>query len=127
MTEEHAILVVEDDDDVREITIELLESLGYAALPARHGKEALDQLHAGLRPCVILLDLMMPVMDGWTFCEELQKDEALAVIPVVVASAASDQQPRNACLHAVGYFTKPIDLNELLAAVRRHCLPSAPA
>lgn len=81
MAEECSVLVVEDDDDVRDMMVELLEAGGYTALIARHGEEALAQLRAGQRPCIILLDLMMPVMDGWTFCDEVQKDPALAGIP----------------------------------------------
>jgi CheY-like chemotaxis protein len=85
------------------------------------GAEALAQLRAGSRPCVILLDLMMPVMDGWTFCEEREKDPSLAEIPVLVLSAVGRADPRSARLRAVEHFTKPLDVGRLLAAVERHC------
>ncbi len=72
------ILVVEDDKDLRDSLCEALELEGYAAVSAENGQAALRHLATGAQPCMILLDLMMPVMDGWTFRQELLKDAACA-------------------------------------------------
>ena len=83
-----AVLLVEDDIDVREAVADTLDEAGYRVSPARNGQEALDMLRSGaVQPRVILLDLMMPVMDGWQFREEQLRDPALASIPVVALSA----------------------------------------
>lgn len=122
MTEErHPVLVVEDEPDIRDLMVAVLESEGYAVRAAAHGAEALAQLQAGSPPCVILLDLMMPVMDGWTFCREKEKFPELAAIPVVVVSAVSKHDPRNPCAGAVAHLAKPIEIGALLAAIERLC------
>jgi CheY-like chemotaxis protein len=118
---QHPVLIVEDDADIREAMIELLEATGYAVSAAGDGAQALAQLKAGSRPCIILLDLMMPVMDGWSFCEETGKDPALAGIPILVVSAVRQQDPRNASLRAVDQLSKPVNFAKLLAAVEHHC------
>lgn len=115
------VLVVEDDADIRDAVVEILEQEGYAAAGVTDGAQALAKLHAGYRPCLILLDLMMPVMDGWTFCAEREKDPALASIPVAVLSAVSRQDPRNASVHAVEHLAKPLKIDKLLALVQRFC------
>jgi CheY-like chemotaxis protein len=125
MTAEHPVLVVEDEPDIRDLMVAILESEGYAVRAAADGAEALAQLQLGSPPCVILLDLMMPVMDGWTFCREMQKIPELAGIPVVVVSAVSKQDPRNPCAGAVEHIPKPIEIGALLAAVERLCSASA--
>jgi CheY-like chemotaxis protein len=117
----HPVLVVEDDEDIRETMIEVLESRGYSVRAASHGGEALAQLQNGGAPCIILLDLMMPVMDGWAFCREKDKDPALASIPLVVVSAVSRQDPRNTCIQAVEHIPKPLDVGKLLATLERYC------
>jgi CheY-like chemotaxis protein len=117
----HPVLVVEDDEDIRDAMIGILESKGYTVSAATHGAEALAQLQAGRTPCIILLDLMMPVMDGWTFCAEREKDPALVAIPVVVVSAVSRLDPRTAALRAVDHVAKPVDVSKLLATVERYC------
>lgn len=120
-TELHPVLVVEDDEDIREAMVGILEAQGYTVSAAHHGAEALAQLQTGHVPCLILLDLMMPVMDGWTFCEEREKDPALAAIPVVVVSAVSRLDPRTASLRAVAHVPKPLDVSKLLATVELYC------
>lgn len=117
----HPILVVEDDADIRDAMVGILESAGYAVWAASHGADALAQLQAGNKPCVILLDLMMPVMDGWTFGEEKDKDPSLAEIPVVVVSAVSRNDPRNSRMRAVEHLLKPLNIDKLLATVERFC------
>jgi CheY-like chemotaxis protein len=118
----HRVLVVEDDIDIRDAIIGILETEGYDACGVGHGAHALATLRsAPVKPCLILLDLMMPVMDGWTFCIEKQKDPSLAPIPVVVVSAIARHDPRNADVRAVGHLSKPLDVAKLLATVERHC------
>lgn len=120
-TGSHRVLVVEDEDDIRDLMVAILEGEGYAVGAAAHGADALAQLRSGDTPCIILLDLMMPVMDGWAFCEEREKDPALAAIPVVTVSAVPRQDPRNSGVRAVAHLRKPLDIPTLLAAVERHC------
>jgi len=118
---QHPILVVEDEPDIRELMVAILEGEGYYVSTASNGAQALTHLQTGPRPCIILLDLMMPVMDGWTFCQEKGKDPALEAIPVVVVSAVARQDPRNACVQAVDHLLKPVDIGSLLATVQRFC------
>jgi CheY-like chemotaxis protein len=117
----HPVLVVEDDQDIREVMVEILESAGYAVPSARHGAEALAYLKSGRKPCIIVLDLMMPVMDGWTFSEEMQKDPELAAIPILVVSAVGRQDPRNAKMNAVEHLSKPLNIEKLIATLQLHC------
>jgi CheY-like chemotaxis protein len=118
---DHTVLVVEDDEDVREAMVGILESKGYTVCSARHGADALAQLRGGVTPCVILLDLMMPVMDGWAFHDETQKDPAFAGIPTVILSAVPPRDARNDSVRAVEHIPKPVDVARLIAAVERHC------
>jgi len=112
------VLVVEDEPDTLEAVAELLEGENVAVLRARHGLEALDLLEKGARPSLILLDLRMPVMDGWEFCRRLGADSRLAEIPVaiVTASASVDAPLR---LRDAGFFVKPVNYVRLLALVER--------
>jgi CheY-like chemotaxis protein len=116
-----SVLVVEDDPELLHSLSEVLESEGYSVACARHGLEALGRLRGGSRPSVILLDLMMPIMNGWQFRYEQRQDSDLSKIPVVVVSAKSDSQQHAAWLEADGYISKPIDLNVLLGTLRRYC------
>src|SRR5204863_7477007 len=85
--EKHKILVVDDDADIREVLREVLTESGRHVLTAANGLEALQILRAGSSPCMVLLDLMMPVMDGYNFLVHQQNDPALAQIPIAVISA----------------------------------------
>lgn len=123
MQEMHkGVLVVEDDNVIRESLREVLTEEGYTVATAQHGKEALTRL-TELRPKVILLDLMMPVMDGWQVLEALQQDAALASIPVVVVSASREPRPLSG---ATAILRKPINLPALLEQVERHCQAAEP-
>ncbi len=119
------VLVVEDEPDMRQLMVGLLRGDGYEAVGAAGGREALRLLQEGaVRPCLILLDLMMPDMDGWEFRAEIEGDAQLASIPFVVVSGyvqALARQPPG----AVAQLEKPIDLDELLALVARHCANGA--
>jgi two-component system response regulator MprA len=100
---------------------EVLESEGYRVTGARNGLEALGRLRGGARPSVILLDLMMPIMNGWQFRYEQRQDSDLSKIPVIVVSAKSDSQQHALWLEADGYISKPIDLNVLLDTLSHYC------
>jgi CheY-like chemotaxis protein len=113
------ILVVEDDRDLRELLCEALRFEGYNVVCVEHGAAALRHLQAGARPCMILLDLMMPVMDGWTFRSEMLKDATLADIPVVVMTAAGQARARTVVANAV--LHKPLEMNTIVDLVQAHC------
>jgi CheY-like chemotaxis protein len=120
------IFVVEDDRDILETVVCILEGEGYGAAGATDGREALDWLRAAVRPpCMILLDLMMPVLNGWQFRAEQLSDPRLSPIPVVVLSAAADLRQEAATLGAAGYLTKPFDFDQLLELAHRHCRQAA--
>jgi CheY-like chemotaxis protein len=114
----HTILVVDDDAEIRESIADLLQDEGYEVAVAANGREALDQIRAGLRPRVVVLDLMMPVMDGWQFLDERARDAALKAVPVVVVSATPETlQPPETC----AFIRKPMRLELLLEVVGREC------
>jgi CheY-like chemotaxis protein len=112
-----SILVVEDDDDIRFGLTYALEDEGYQVTEARNGKEALDQLRAGTRPDIIILDIMMEVMDGKTFLKIVRRDhpDDLAKIPVVIATAGRGQPHELPA--AAALLRKPFDLDALLRVV----------
>ena len=118
MNEQQTIMVVEDDADIAEAVATTLEDDGYAVIVATNGQEALDKLRDGaLRPRLILLDLMMPVMDGWQFRAAQTADPGLAQIPVILLSAHVDVRAAANQIAAVGWLKKPVDLGELLTAI----------
>ena len=120
-------MIVDDDPNVVEGLVEVLESEGYEVQSAANGKAALDQLRGGLRPCVILLDLMMPVMDGWDFRHAQMGDDDLKTIPVAILSAAGfSANTVRAQFGGVEYVTKPFEVTSFVATVRRLCR-NAPA
>jgi CheY-like chemotaxis protein len=114
-------LVVEDDVDLRTSLCEILEQEGYATIQAQNGREALTQLRSAVRPCCILLDLMMPVMTGPQFRAEQITDPVLAKIPVVVFSALEDGQQRNLIADAAAYVKKPVEIEALLRTIAAVC------
>ena len=114
------VLIVEDDVDLREMMAQLLTLEGFAAATAANGREALDYLKESHdKPHVILLDLMMPVMDGWEFRRKQQADPAFADVPVSVLSALD--QSRAADVQAEAFLKKPLDFDRLLQLVRQYC------
>lgn len=113
------ILVVEDDRSLREILCDALELEGYDVVCVEHGEAALRYLESGARPCVILLDLMMPVMDGWTFRREISKNDELADIPVVVMTAAG--HARAAAIESAAILHKPLEIDTVIEVVQEHC------
>lgn len=119
--EKRDVLVVEDDADIRDTISQILEFEGYAVATARNGAEALAQMRRGRRPAVILLDLMMPGMNGWEFRSAQLVDPALADIPVVVLSGDRTVAAEAGDMKAAGFLTKPVELSMLLDTVRRFC------
>ena len=118
------VLVVDDDRDIRESLVEALEDVGYACDSADNGSNALQLLRAANElPHVILLDLMMPVMDGETFLEERLNDPRVAKIPVVVLSAYRDITNPAPEKNVVCAMKKPVPLNELTRIVQKVCAP----
>jgi CheY-like chemotaxis protein len=116
------VLVVDDDRDIRDVLTDALEAEGYRVITAGDGQEALDWLRSGAaRPCVMLLDLMMPRMDGIQLRTELLNDPELARIPVVVLSADPSAIVAAKSLSFAGSLRKPVPLEALLAAVHAHC------
>src|SRR5215471_1892152 len=111
------LLLVEDDSELRNSLSELLETDGYEVLQASNGSEALDYLKTAPAPDLILLDLMMPVKDGWQFRIEQKRDPAISSIPVVALSA--DDTPKAAAIDAAAYLKKPFQYSALLDAIRR--------
>ena len=116
---ERSILIVEDDLDVREALTQVLEFEGYSVDGATNGQEALDRLRAGNLPSLILLDLMMPVMDGLQFRAAQMRDPSLAGIPVIVISADGKVDQKVASLGVAGYMKKPLDVDSLLELIAR--------
>lgn len=116
------VLVVDDNYDIRVALTDILEDDGYAVLQAENGLEALDQLRKGpLRPCLILLDLMMPKMDGRGFLRVQSNDPAISDIPVVIVSANIRSGEAANQLGVAGLLPKPFNALDLLGMVARLC------
>lgn len=116
------VLIVDDDRDIREMLVQTLEDEGYPVFSAADGAEALALLTSdGGAPCLILLDLMMPGMNGWEFRAAQLLAPHLAAIPVVVLSARTDVAAAAGEMEGVAYIAKPIDFDLLLDTVARHC------
>lgn len=119
------VLVVEDQELLREMLVQLLTMGGYRAVGVPHGQAALNHLRstASERPCLILLDLMMPVMDGWEFRRAQLADAGLAGIPVVVLTGLGESQANVSSLRIERVVTKPPRMDHLLSLVRTYCGP----
>jgi CheY-like chemotaxis protein len=113
------VLVVEDDFGTREALADLLQDRGYSVISVADGREALNYLRDASAPGIIILDLMMPVMDGWEFLEHQSHDPALLDIPVIVVSATPPRHP----LRAKAVLQKPIQFESLVEMLERF-LPS---
>jgi CheY-like chemotaxis protein len=120
------ILLIDDDFSTGELTSILLAADGYRVAVARNGAEALERLHDGEPPDLILLDLNMPVMDGCTFCRQL-RDGGLARVPVVVLSGLPDAADQAAVVGAAACLAKPVDNITLLTTLRQCCAGAAGA
>jgi CheY-like chemotaxis protein len=110
------VLLIDDDEDVREVVAMVLEDVGLRVVMASNGREGLDRLRTGPRPDVILLDLMMPVMDGYRFRAEQVQDAALATIPTLIFTAGGIG-PRVEALGAAALIRKPVDFKTLVKVI----------
>ena len=120
----HRILVVDDEDTIREALVDILKRRGYAAVGASNGRDGLLKLHAAREPfSLILLDLTMPVLDGRGFRLQQLREPAVSGIPVVVVSAYRDVAVQAADLEAAAYLSKPLNVPALLEIVRKKLAP----
>ena len=119
-----SLLIIEDEPDIRSVLQQTLEFEGYEAFTAANGQEGLELLAKIPRPCLILLDMMMPIMSGWEFLEKYSSDDVLATIPVVIVSAAGEKAKSSA---AKDFIRKPVELDRLLQVVREYCTPAPKA
>jgi CheY-like chemotaxis protein len=117
----HTVLIVEDEEDLREMMRDALELNGYAVVTAAEGQTALERV-AGVELCLVLLDLVMPGMNGWDFYEQMRRRPELASVPVIVHSSS----PSSAPLGVTRVLRKPVMLDSLLSVVREFCA-QAPA
>jgi CheY-like chemotaxis protein len=118
------VVIIEDDQAIRETLGMYLEGEGYEVAYAADGKEGLELLKNISKPGLILLDLLMPVMDGWQFLEQLARDSTLASIPVAIVTAYADRA------HGIKgrvILKKPVDLEALSTLVKKYCDPSEAA
>jgi DNA-binding response OmpR family regulator len=112
------VLIVDDEEEIRESLREVLEDEGYRVATAADGADALRCLEDQL-PCVVILDLMLPVLDGNAVYERMQRHEALSRVPVIVSTSDPSRAPSGVLI-----MKKPINLDRLLGAVRQHCQES---
>jgi CheY-like chemotaxis protein len=116
------VLIVEDDDDIRADLTSILRLKGFAVEEAANGRDALTRLRDGVPPCLVVLDLMMPVMNGWELRGAMREDPVLAPIPVVVVSGVGrigDDDFKS--LDPAAVLVKPFELAKLLELVARYC------
>jgi len=119
---QHSVLIVDDEPDIRDSLTAVLEAEGYTVMEAEHGEEALRRLRASPDAiCIILLDLYMPTMNGWTFRNQQLSDPSLASIPVIVITADAAAARKARQLGVIGAMTKPLDLDQLLQLIAAHC------
>jgi len=114
------ILVVEDDMDASQVVCDVLGDHGFMVRTATDGREAFEALQHGLRPALVLLDMMLPRMDGWQLMAAIKRDPELASLPVVLFSAHADVARAAEELGAAGYIEKPLGVDALLSAIVRH-------
>ena len=117
------ILIVDDDEDVRDAVADVLVDEGYGVTGVSSGREALQHLQDHMLPSLILLDMMMPEMDGWLLRQELKKSPELASIPIVILSGHGDVRDAALALGAVDYLRKPLRIDSLLEIAERYCCP----
>jgi len=119
------VMVIEDDDDIRDDLAFLIHADGHDVVTASDGAEALAKLAEVAKPCIILLDLMMPVMDGWEFRERVREIGDLDDVPIVLVSGVAEIKDAARKLDAADYLAKPVDLDKLAEIVDAHCTEGA--
>lgn len=113
----HTVLLVEDDEELRETMRDALELNGYSVVAAEDGQAAYEELDRIERICMVLLDLLMPRMNGWEFLEKLRARPELADVPVIVHTSAPSQAP----LGVTRVLQKPMEFKRLLSVVQEFC------
>jgi len=113
----HTVLLLEDEEELRETMREALELNGYAVIAAQDGQAALDELDRIDHVCMVLLDLVMPRMNGWDFLIQMRKRQKLADVPVIVHSSSPSQAPKG----VTRVLRQPLELERLLSVVREYC------
>jgi CheY-like chemotaxis protein len=113
----HTVLIVEDEEDLRELMRDALQMRGYTVVTAEEGTDALRKIDDIGRPCLILLDLLMPGMNGWDFFDKVRERPELASVPVIIHSSASSRAP----LGATRVLQKPLAFESLLTVVAEYC------
>ena len=114
---QHTVLVVEDEEDLREMIREALELNGYAVVTAADGRQALARLSGIEHLCLVIIDLLMPGMNGWDFFHELRRRPELQAVPIVVHSSVADRAPAG----VTRVLQKPVVFGTLLSTVREYC------
>jgi CheY-like chemotaxis protein len=114
------VLIVEDDEVIRDVLQQLLQYQGYETLTANHGRDALEKLPNMAQPALLLMDLMMPVMNGWELLAELRRDPRWQQLPVIILSAGGEAQQLLEDPY-VRFLKKPLRMNSLLQLVKTFC------
>ena len=119
----HQVLLVDDNDDTREGLAAILRGTGFTVASAWSAEDALRQFREGFRPCIALLDLRMPGMDGWALWQRMQEepDPAIARVPVVIVSGDIEQHERALAAGVREFLQKPVTPEQLVAVVERYC------
>jgi CheY-like chemotaxis protein len=118
------VLIVEDDHDLRDDLAFILRAKGYSVIAAENGSIALAKLKAS-RPDIVLLDLMMPVMNGWELRTKMLEDPALRQLPTVILTGVASPHETVKAMQASGYLAKPFDTSKLLETIERFCAKQA--
>ncbi|MDB4983362.1 MAG: chemotaxis protein CheY [Myxococcales bacterium] len=113
----HTVLIVEDEEDLREMMRDALELNGYVVVTAEDGQDALDKIGGIEKVCLVVLDLLMPVMNGWDFVRRMRQRAELAAVPIVVHSSAPGPAPAG----VTRVLQKPVPFDRLLSVVREFC------
>jgi len=116
-TKPHTVLIVEDEEDLRELMRESLELKGYRVVTAEEGQDALQKIDSIEHLCLVLLDLLMPGMNGWDFFEKMRERPEFAAVPVIVHSSAASRAPAG----VTRVLQKPILFERLLSVVGEYC------
>lgn len=118
--EKKPILLVDDEPDLRECIADFLETEGYKVIQAENGKVALNLLKTGIKPSVVLLDYMMPIMDGKAFCEVFSKDSSINSIPVILLTAAKVTEETLKQMNLRDQLMKPIQIEKFLETIAKY-------
>jgi PAS domain S-box-containing protein len=118
---EGPVLVVDDDEPFRTEIVEALQRSGYAVVSAGDGREALEYLRGDNTPALVILDMMMPLMEGWTLFEAVKRDPRLAAVPIVLLTCLGDTQEQLPTQEVTGYLKKPVRMKKLLSIAAEHC------